>query len=145
MTSEELDQLVDTMNEYLEGKTTQEKEKAVIDLIHGTASRVSPGVRYLPIHWYRDGEHGFANEIYDEYNRHVDGAGLPILNSEDEVIAIQQGQGRERTNSKDIPMPSTSAVLSDPSTDSERGPGTYKKKRSAPPINWDNPQVSLYP
>ncbi len=140
--SEELDQLVDQMNEYLEGMTTQEKEKAVIDLIHGTRSRVAPGVRYLPTHWYPGGNHDFPNEIRDEYNRQVDGAGLPILDSEEEVLAIKHGRQKDRSNSKDIPMPSTSAVLTDASTDSERGPGTHKKKRAAPPINWDTDPVS---
>ncbi len=139
---EELDQLVEMMNNHIDGLTTDEKEHAVVDLIFSTGSRVLPGIRYLPLHWYPAGGQHPPTEIIDEANRNVDGEGLPIVDTDEETVAVVQGAGSAKRNHKDdVPMPSTSANLSDASTDSERGPGHYKKKRRAAPITWNTEEV----
>ncbi len=141
VSSEELDELLAMMNDYIDGNTSQEKEQAVVDLIFSTSSRVVPGLRYLPIHWYPHDVNAPPQVLLDEDNRNIDGQGKKILDTDEEVVAVVHGKDNHKRDSKDVPMPSTSAVLSDPSTDSEYGPGTYKKKRKAPAIVWPVQQV----
>ncbi len=135
------------MNDYIEDMPIVERERAVIGLIHSMSSRVAPGIRYLPIHWYPANAGPMPESMYDDSHRKVDGTGLPIVPSDEEVLAISQGKENGKRNSKDIPMPSTSAVLSDASTDSGRGPGTYKKKpkKSVPEkIDWGTDKVRCH-
>ncbi len=148
-TLEDLNDLVDRLNMYIDEMSPDDKESAVRDLIYSTTSRVMPGIRYLPIHWYEAGEVVPPREIIDEDNRRVDGDGMPIVDTDEELVVVQQGKGNDRRNSKDVAMPSTSAVLSDASTDSDRAIPTHKKnKRKAPlpPVNWRTAEVStIYP
>ncbi len=141
MPKTDLDALVCQMNKHIEGLTSEEKESAVVDLIFSTGSRIQPGLRYLPMHWYSAGEYIAPDVILDEDNRRVDGEGKPIVDTDEEVVAVVPASEGGRRHRQDVPMPSTSAVLSDPSTDSERGPGTYRKKRKAPPIDFEHDQV----
>ncbi len=141
--TQELDRLVAIMNKYLEGLPMDEREQTVVDLIFSTRSRVIPGVRYLPLHWYPAEGDLPPDIILDEDNRRVDNDGRPILDTDDETVAIVHGEDPGPRNRQDVPMPSATAVLSDPSTDSERGPGTYKKKRKVPPHEWPVEEVSL--
>ncbi len=129
MPNEELDDLVERMNAYIEGMTTAEKERTVRDLVYATGSRVMPGVRYLPLFWYEAGEVVPPDELMDEDGRQVDDSGLPILDTEDEVVAVAASKtGPEKRNPRDQSMPRTSAYLSEGSTDSEIGPGTHRKR-----------------
>ncbi len=143
VTNEELDYLVQRMNKHIEGLSSDDKESAVIDLIFSTGSRIMPGLRYLPLHWYPPGEYVGPDVILDEDNRRVDGKGKPIVDTDDEVVAIVQGEGGGKHDSNDVPMPSSTAILSDPSTDSERGPGSYRKKRKVPRFEFPTDQVSV--
>ncbi len=132
------------MNAYIDGYTTQEKEQAVIDLIFSTSSRVVPGLRYLPIHWYPPGVDVPSQVLLDEDNQNIDGRGQVIMDTDEEVYAVVPGKETLKRNSKDVPMPSSTAALSEASTDSEYGPGTYKKKRKAPAIVWPDHEVSEF-
>ncbi len=117
------------MNAYIDGMTLQEKERTVRDLVYATGSRVMSGVRYLPLHWYEAGEIAPPTELIDEHGRVVDDEGLPVIDTEDEVVAVTTSTagGKKRTK-MDTSMPSQAAILSDASTDSEIGPGTYRKR-----------------
>ena len=124
--------------------STQDKETAVRDLIYSTSSRVIQGVRYLPIIWYHEQDNLQPDEIIDEHNRNVDRDGLPIVETDEELVVVQQGKGNDRRSSKDIAMPSSTAVLSDASTDSDRALPIHKKaKRQAPPV-WPSQKVRFY-
>ncbi len=138
---EQLDTLVDVMNEYIEAVPMDQREQAVVDLIFSTGSRIMPGIRYLPLHWYPTGAELPPDMILDEDNERIDGDGRPIINTDDETVAIVDAAPSVRRHRQDVRMPSTSAVLSDASTDSERGPGTYKKKRKVPPHEWPSTKV----
>ncbi len=129
VTSDELDELVDIMNQYLDGMTLEEKEKTVRDLIFSTGSRVLPGVRYLPLYWYPDGTSP-PDVILDDEGRNVDRDGLPILKTDDELVVYKSGKPFKRRDPRDVSLPPTGSILSDASTDSERAmPKKAQKKR----------------
>ncbi len=120
-----------------------EREQAVVDLIFSTGSRVIPGIRYLPLHWYPTMADTPPEVILDDENRRVDEDGNPVMDTDEETVAIVHSDAPAKRNCHDVPMPSATAVLSDASTDSGRGPGTYKKKRKVPPHEWPSFQVTL--
>ncbi len=103
------------------------------------------GVRYLPLHWYEDGEVLPPTELLDEEGRKVDDDGLPVIDTEDEIIAVANADENRTRDPKAASMPRTSAVLSDASTDSEIGPGTYRKRAkgrvSVPPPPPPTPEA----
>ncbi len=117
------------MNAYMEGMTKEEKEMAVTELIFSTGSRVQPGVRYLPDRLYEENSVP-PNTMVDEHGRDVDGEGLPLVDTEDEVIAFQHGN-YSNSQSDDVRMPSARAILSDPSTDSD-SPLRRKRQQREP-------------
>ncbi len=117
------------MNGYIEGMTPQEKERTVRDLVYATGSRVIPGVRFLPLYWYEAGELVPPDQLLDEDGRKVDDGGLPVLDTDEEVVAVAASKaGGKKRDTRDQSMPSQAAILSDASTDSEVGPGTRRKK-----------------
>ncbi len=143
MSLEQLDDIIRRLNDSLDGKTTDEKEAAVLELIYSTSSRVRPGIKFLPMYFYATEQ--YTAPPLDEDGREVDNQGLPVIASEDEVVAIQGGT-REGTTQRGrgyISLPSTSTRLSDPSTDSEGMMGHSKAKRRGAPrksstIDWES-------
>ncbi len=120
---------MERMNAYIEGMTGAEKERTVRDLVYATGSRVMPGVRYLPLYWYESGEVVPPDQLVDEDGRKVDDSGLPILETEDEVVAVAASNaGPGKRHPRDQSMPRTSAILSEASSDSDIGPGTHRKR-----------------
>ncbi len=126
---EELQDTIARMNAYMQGMTKQEKEMAVTELIFSTGSRVLPGVRFLPDRLYEENSVPPENMV-DEHGRNVDGEGLPLIETDEEVMAFQQGNYRN-SQTRDVRMPSTRANLPDPSTESDSPLG--KKRRGEQP------------
>ncbi len=119
----------------------------MLELIYSTSSRVRPGIKFLPMYFY-------ATETYtapdvDDQGREIDNQGLPVIQSEDEVVAIQGGS-RDRSSQRGngyVSLPSTSTRLSDPSTDSEGMMGPSKGRRRQPKrptemIDWETASVA---
>ncbi len=124
VTTEELDDYVRRLNDYLSGMTTSEKEAAVRDLITKTPARVRPGVRNLPVDVYEEGE--AIPPVRD-----IDDEGHPTLDTEEETVVFKRGEPRQTTKRKgDISMPSTSALLPDPHTDTESSHSSGSKRRT---------------
>ncbi len=123
VSNEELEDYVTRLNDSLSGLTTAEKEAFVIELIHNSPARVRPGVRNLPADMYAG-----AESAPPESN--VDDEGLSALPSEDEIVVARNRQGAAKKKG-DISLPSTTANLPEPHTDSEKSSkssGSTKRK-----------------
>ncbi len=104
--------------------TTSEKEEAVIELIYNTPAKVRPGVRNLPFYLYAE------NEIPPPV-RDIDDDGLPAIGTDEETTVVRASKAAEAKRKKgDISMPSTSALMPDPHTDSERSSRSSSKRRT---------------
>ncbi len=125
VTTEELEDYVDRLNEHVSGHTTAEKEDLVVDLIHNTPARVRPGVRNLPFYLYKEGE-----TIPPRSD--VDRQGLPGIASEDEVVVARHSEYAKGARKKgQTTLPSTTANLPEAHTDSEKSGssgGSVKRK-----------------
>ncbi len=110
-------------NEHLDGKSTADKEQEVRELIRRTSSRVMPGIRYLPQDYYPDDE---VTEVRVRRSRRKDRDGQLVIDTDDEQIVISN-EGKPTNSGRDknhVQLPSASAKLPDPYTDSETSSST---------------------
>ncbi len=128
MSLEELNELVERLNNFLDGMSTAEKEEAVKDLIYNTGPRFIPGTRNLPFNLYAEDE-----EVPEKTK--VDSSGLPIKDMKEEVIAVKPGKTMDRSKrpSGYQSLPSSTSRLSEPRTDSEKSVLPGKKRKGNKP------------
>ncbi len=123
VTLDDLTDIVSRVNESLDGMSTAEKENEIKDLIRRTSSRVLPGIPWLPHDYYGDDEPGRASR--NRRPRRRDQDGRPILDSDDEVVAIKDGRDPSN-NPKNVALPKKTAKIPEPHTDSETSSNSSK-------------------
>ncbi len=125
LSEEDLDDIMARLNRHIDGLSTQEKEDEVISLIHNTRSRMIPGTRNLPFYLYDEGEE-------PPRTSNVDKEGRPIGDLSDERIVVKESKGEGTQRGKGYrSLPSTSANVREPITDSERSSVTSRASTSS--------------
>ncbi len=126
LSQEELDDIIQRLNNHIDGMSTKEKEEAVIELIHNTRSRMIPGTRNLPFFLYAEDEEPPKASQVDEEGRPIDES------MSDEKIVVKGGKGENAPREKGYrSLPSSSARLEDPRTDSERSSRTSASSKAS--------------
>ncbi len=127
---EELSDIVQRVNDSLDGLSTSEKEDEIKDLIRRTSSRVLPGIPWLPPDYYGDDESG--RTVRNRRPRRRDQEGKQILDSDDEIVAIKGGREPSK-DPKNVALPKRSAKVPEPHTDTESSSSSSKGSDFARP------------
>ncbi len=134
---EELTDLVQRVNDRLDGLSSDEKEEAVQTLIRRTGSRVLPGIPWLPRDFYQDDEFEYPSRPRRSHRRDRDGK--LVQDSDDEYIVAKPGKPNPDARKRDfVPLPRKSAKIPEPYTDSETSSSSGSSKFAQPASKGGN-------
>ncbi len=122
VTEDQLNDLLDELNSFVDGKSPADQIDTVKAIIRDTGSSVRPGVPYLPEN-YEPGQ-GRPEKVMSR-----DEAGLPVLASEDEISGIVASERGTKRHSDSVNLPSTASRLPPARTDDEASSPAKKQKR----------------
>ena len=141
VSEEQLTSLVDRMNDMVAGKTPEEQEEIVRELIKSTGASVRPGLPYLPEDFRKD------PDSQEHATQQGDDADKTVLESEDEVVGMVASQRGSKRSSETPALPPTSSKLPLPVTDDESTPRQKKPRTKSPDqtVISEEPRESVSP